>query len=108
MAESTQTTTQRVSLAGDHEAVPLLAETFKLIGDPTRLKIILCLLETELCVHDLADLLGMSSSAVSHQLRLLRSVRIVRARKTGKYVYYALDDDHVVHLIKLSLEHIKE
>ena len=85
-----------------------LADTFKLIGDQTRLKIILCLLQAELCVHDLATILDMTSSAVSHQLRLLRSMRIVKSRKDGKFVYYSLDDDHIVNLIELSLQHIEE
>jgi len=85
-----------------------LADTFKLLGDPTRLKIIMALTEEELCVCDLASLLGVTRSAVSHQLRLLRNLRLVKFRRAGKIVYYSIDDEHISKLIKAGLEHVRE
>ncbi len=85
-----------------------VAETFKLLGDPTRVKILQALAVTELCVCDLAALLEMTSSAISHQLRLLRARGIVRYRKEGKIVYYSLDDNHVQTLVEVSLRHVEE
>jgi len=86
----------------------LLAETFKVMGDGTRIKIINALSHAELCVCDIAFLLGMSQSAISHQLRFLRSLKLVKNRKEGKVVYYSLDDDHIVNLFKQGLEHVLE
>ncbi len=83
-----------------------LAEVFKTLGDPTRLRIISALAEGEVCVHELANALGMSQSAVSHQLRVLRHQRLVRFRKVGRHVYYALDDEHIHSLFALGLEHL--
>lgn len=85
-----------------------LADLFKVFGEPTRLRILSALNAGELCVCDLVDLLGMSQSAVSHQLRILRSSRVVRFRKEGKNVYYTLDDDHVRKLLELGLDHVNE
>lgn len=84
-----------------------LADLFKALGDQTRIRIIHALLQSELCVHDLTEVLEMGQSAVSHQLRLLRNMRIVKRRKVGKTVYYSLDDDHVEQLIRLTLQHLK-
>lgn len=89
------------------ENVYNLAETFKALGDPTRIKIINALQIGEMCVCDLAAALEMGQSAVSHQLRLLRNLRLVKFRKEGKIVYYSLDDDHIVGLFKQGLEHIQ-
>ena len=75
------------------------AETFKILGDPTRLKIVLALTKEELCVCDLSALIGVSVSAISHQLRLLRGMRIVKNRKDGKMVYYSIDDSHIENII---------
>lgn len=83
-----------------------VAEIFKAMSDPTRVRILHTLSHAELCVGDLAAVLGMKEPAVSHQLRLLRSLRVVRARRDGKLVYYTLDDDHVLTLFELSLEHV--
>jgi len=83
-----------------------LAEIFKALADPTRVRILHALSHAELCVGDLAAVLEMTESAVSHQLRLLRGLRVVRARREGKQVYYALDDEHVTRLFQLSLEHL--
>jgi len=84
-----------------------LAETFKALGDPTRVRIVSALCAGERCVNDLAILLEMSASAVSHQLRVLRNLHLVRARKEGRNVYYALDDDHVVRLVSQALDHVR-
>lgn len=84
-----------------------LTEIFKLLGDPTRLKILLALKEEELCVCDLAILLGVSRSAVSHQLRLLKAMRLVKFRREGKIAYYSLDDTHISELIEVAMEHMQ-
>ncbi len=100
---------RRVLESIEQEAtIQRLGEFFKVIGDTTRLKIILALIREELCVCDLAAVIGISSSAVSHQLRLLRGARLVRYRRKGKIVYYSLDDDHVKHLIEDALHHLEE
>jgi len=83
-----------------------LADTFKALSDPTRVRIISALLHDELCVYELADAVGASHSAVSHQLRTLREMRLVRFRKEGRHVFYALDDDHIYDLFRQGLEHI--
>jgi DNA-binding transcriptional ArsR family regulator len=84
-----------------------LSDIFKALGDPTRVKIIYALIQNELCVHDLSVVLNMAQSAISHQLRYLRNLRIVKRRKSGKTVYYSLDDDHVEQIFVLTLEHVK-
>ena len=83
-----------------------LADLFSALSDPTRLRIISVLLDGEMNVGDIAGQLGMTESAVSHQLRGLRQMRLVRARKNGRQVYYALDDDHVAKLYRMGLEHV--
>lgn len=90
----------------DHDVALNLAETFKILSDPTRIKIICVLGRGELCVGDLGAALGVSESAVSHQLRLLRSMRLVQFRKEGRKSYYSLDDEHIEELLSESLEHI--
>lgn len=85
-----------------------LAELFKALGDYTRVRILYALAVNELCVCALAEVLDMSQSAISHQLRLLRAAKLVRYRKEGKNVYYTLDDDHVRNLITQGLDHIRE
>jgi len=92
----------------DGAPVEDLAQTFKVLGDPTRVRILLALSVRELCVCDLADLFDVSQSAVSHQLRILRAHRLVRPRREGKLVYYSLDDDHVRTLFAEGLRHVKE
>ena len=91
----------------DDSAVAL-AETFKVLGDTTRVRILDALSRTELCVCDLARLVGLSESAVSHQLRLLRGTRLVRARRDGRQMFYTLDDQHIVGLFEQGLEHVEE
>jgi ArsR family transcriptional regulator len=85
-----------------------LTELFKILGDKTRLKIVLALANEELCVCDLAWLIQLSVSAVSHQLRVLRNLKLVKFRKSGKMVYYSLDDDHTNQLIEMALVHSRE
>jgi ArsR family transcriptional regulator, lead/cadmium/zinc/bismuth-responsive transcriptional repressor len=85
----------------------LLADVFKALSDPTRLRIISLLLENEVCVHTLETMLGISQSAISHQLRHLRQLKLVRFRKEGRHVYYALDDDNVRDLIQQGLSHVE-
>lgn len=97
----------RKALSTDKEATSL-AEMFRDLGDPTRVKILQALATQELCVCDLANLLGTSESAMSHQLRVLRSRKIVRFRKEGKMAYYTLDDEHVEDMMRLVLRHIRE
>jgi len=92
----------------DSGNIARLAETFKVLSHPTRLKIIHALSETELCVCDLAALLGSTESAVSHQLRLLRGMRLVKFRREGKLAYYSLDDQHVRQLFAAGIEHMEE
>ena len=89
-------------------SVGALAETFKLLGDATRVRILDALSRSELCVCDIARLLGLSESAVSHQLRLLRGVRLVRPRRDGRMIFYTLDDHHIVRLFEQGLEHVEE
>lgn len=90
------------------EAVTTLAETFKILGDPTRIKIAFALSREELCVCDIANLLGVSQSAVSHSLRTLRQMKLVRFRKEGKIAYYTLDDDHIANLLDEGFRHVEE
>lgn len=90
------------------ETIVGMAETFKVLGDQTRLKIVLALSKQELCVLDIASVLGMSESAISHQLRLLKSLRLVKQRKEGKLVFYSLDDEHIEDLIKVASRHSEE
>ena len=85
-----------------------LADFFKLFGDSTRLRILWALSESEMCVCDLCALLKMKQPAVSHQLRNLKQARVVKSRRDGKVIYYALDDDHIRKLLNLGMEHIQE
>ncbi len=85
-----------------------ISDTFKTFGDSTRLKIMYALSRNELCVCELAHVLEMSQSAISHQLRVLRSKNLVKFRKEGKMAYYSLADEHVVEIIKIGVEHAKE
>ncbi|MDR0551734.1 MAG: metalloregulator ArsR/SmtB family transcription factor [Spirochaetaceae bacterium] len=100
----------------DEEVLLDLADLYKMFADSTRVKIISALVNAtphlnelgEMCVCDIAALLGMTESAISHQLRLLRQSKLVKYRRDGKVVYYSLDDDHVRDILKLGLEHTKE
>lgn len=85
-----------------------LSETFKILGDATRIRIIFALFVKELCVCEISEILGKTKSAVSHQLRILRNTRLVKYRKEGKMVYYSLDDKHINNIFAEGLKHIKE
>ena len=96
------------SLLPKEEILYDLAELFKVFGDSTRIKIICALFESEMCVCDLSALLGISQSAISHQLRTLKNARLVRYRRDGKVIYYSLDDDHIKHIFDEGYRHITE
>ena len=99
---------RRVAAAAE-EQVEDLAEIFRVLADPTRLKILAALTdERSLCVHELCDRLAMSQPAVSHQLRTLRAARLVRGQRAGREIHYSLDDEHVVRLISEGLKHVRE
>ncbi len=85
-----------------------LAELFKIFGDPTRIRILFALSESEMCVCDIANALGMTQSAISHQLRILKQSRLVKFRKEGKSVFYALADEHVRLILNQGIEHVEE
>jgi ArsR family transcriptional regulator len=90
------------------EALYELADFFKIFGDSTRIKILYALFSSEMCVQDLAELLKMNQSAISHQLRILKQTGLVKYRKDGKYVFYSLDDDHVTQIIAQGVAHLSE
>jgi DNA-binding transcriptional ArsR family regulator len=92
----------------DDDVFSNLSETFKTLGDNTRVRILHALSKEELCVCDISAILDMSVSAVSHQLRVLRNMKLVKYRKDGKIVHYSLDDDHMVQLLKMAQEHVTE
>jgi ArsR family transcriptional regulator len=92
----------------DPEAMTLLADTFQILANPTRLQIVEALTKRELCVCDVAAVVGASQSAISHHLRLLRQMRIVSYRKEGRIVYYRLTDDHIREMCSIGLEHVRE
>lgn len=92
----------------DPETLRGVGEAFKVLGDVTRLKICLALTRQELCVSDIAALLGVSESAVSHQLRLMKTMRLVTYRKEGKMTLYMLDDRHIEDLIRIAVRHVSE
>ena len=85
-----------------------LADFYKVFADSTRIKILCVLLEAEMCVCDLAEVLGMTQSAISHQLRILKQMKLVKNRREGKTVYYSLADDHIQTIISQGMEHIME
>jgi DNA-binding transcriptional ArsR family regulator len=92
----------------DDEILYDLAELFKVFGDSTRIKILYSMFETELCVNDIARLLNLSQSSVSHQLRILKTSKLVKFRREGKSVYYSLDDEHVRAILSMGMEHVEE
>jgi len=99
--------TVRARLLGGR-TVEAVADVFKLLGDPTRVRLVDALSHGERCVCDLASLVGLTESAVSHQLRLLRSARLVRVRRAGRLAYYSLDDHHVLGLVHDTRKHVEE
>lgn len=107
VADAAKVARLRALLIGSRH-ISALAETFRALGDPTRVRMLDALSHDELCVCDIATLLGLSESAVSHQLRLLRNLRLVRSRREGRMVFYALDDQHIVTLFQQGLRHVDE
>ena len=99
---------RHVQLFRLHEVLYELADLFRVFGDSTRIKILYALHDNELCVQDIANAVQLSQSAVSHQLRVLKDSKLVRFRREGKTVYYALDDDHVRSILSLGMDHIEE
>ena len=98
---------RRALLMAPH-TVEALADTFRVLGDPTRVRILDALSGGELCVCDIASVVNISESAASHQLRLLRGMRLVRHRRDGRQVFYAIDDHHIIELLKQALTHVEE
>lgn len=96
------------ALLPDEELLYDVAELFKVFGDSTRVRIICALFEREMCVCDIAEVLNMTQSAISHQLRVLKQARLVKYRREGKTVYYSLSDDHIKHIFNQAFEHIME
>ena len=92
----------------EEETLYDLAELFKIFGDSTRIRILYVLFESEMCVYDIAQLLSMTQSAISHQLRLLKQARLVKFRREGRTVIYSLSDDHVRTIINQGMAHVKE
>lgn len=107
MIHEDQVEAARKTALGNTE-IELLSQTFKALGDPSRLRILTALEKQEMCVCDIAALLTISESAVSHQLRLLRTIKLVKNRREGAVLYYSLDDTHVSILIGTALEHVRE
>ena len=102
-------TIQRVKKSFQKEEIIIdTAEFFKVLGDATRMKILSALFQEEMCVCDIANLLNMTQSAISHQLRVLKQTRLVKYRKEGKVVYYSLEDEHVKHIVDEAISHISE
>ena len=85
-----------------------VAEMFKVFGDPTRTKILSALFEAELCVCDISEIVQMSPSAVSHQLRILRQTKLVKSRRQGKEIYYSLEDSHICTIYRMALDHLRK
>ena len=99
---------QVVEALPDEEILYDVAELFKLFGDSTRIKIICALFESEMCVYDLAAALSMTQSAISHQLRILKTANLVKFRREGKLIYYSLDDEHVQQIFDAGYKHVIE
>lgn len=110
--ECTQLHEDSIHLVKEHmppeEKLKGLADLFKVFGDATRIKILYVLLQSELCVCDLADVLQMSQSAISHQLRVLKQMKLVKNRREGKVVFYSLADSHIQTIMSQGMEHVEE
>ena len=108
----TEVHAERVQLVREHmpaeDELYDLAELFKVFGDSTRIRILFALFEEEICVCDLAELLNMTQSAISHQLKTLKTNRLIKNRRDGHTIYYSLDDDHVYNIVSQGLDHIRE
>lgn len=98
----------KANLIPDPQTLQNLADLFKVFGDPTRIRILYALSAQELCVCDIAEILQMTQSAISHQLRVLKQMHLVKFRREGKTVFYSLADDHVYTILNQGIEHVKE
>lgn len=107
-ADAARTVIRRRGAPLPADTITALADTFRILADPTRVRIVDALATGQLCVHEISERIGLSESAVSHQLRLMRGMRIVRGRREGRCVYYTLDDQHVLDLFQLGLRHVSE
>ena len=96
------------NLMPDDDKLYDLAELFKVFGDSTRIRILVALFESEMCVCDIAATLNMTQSAISHQLKILKASKLVKVRRDGKQMFYSLDDDHVKSILELGMEHVNE
>ncbi len=105
--DSNTVDTARKELPG-YDIINSMAQFFGMLSDPTRLKIVIVLKKEELCVHEIADTIDLSISAVSHQLRLLKTAKMVKYRRNGKMVYYSLDDEHIEQLLSVADQHVNE
>lgn len=92
----------------DKQTLVHIAELFKAFGDPTRVEILSLLVDRELCVNDIAEAVALSQSAISHQLRILKQMHLIKSRRDGKNILYSLADDHVLTILKTGLEHVLE
>lgn len=108
MEEIFNTSADLAEIMPDETVLSDTAELLKVFGDPTRIRIIFVLTQSEMCVCDIANLLGMTQSAISHQLRVLKQARLVKARRNGKTIFYSLCDDHVQKILQCAMEHVKE
>lgn len=108
MEEIFNTSADLADIMPDEVVLSDTAELLKVFGDPTRIRIIFVLTQSEMCVCDIANLLGMTQSAISHQLRVLKQARLVKARRNGKTIFYSLCDDHVQKILQCAMEHVKE
>lgn len=108
LAHENNTIEEIIKTMPSEEVFTDLSEFFKMLGDSTRIKIICALFTGEMCVGGIVDVLEMTQSAISHQLRILKSARIVKGRKVGKQVFYALDDNHIKLIYEMGLEHVFE
>ncbi len=107
-SKMTDVSDKNINAMPDDEIVSALADLFKALGDPTRVRILSCLQSSDMNVGDIAAKLGMTTSAVSHQLRVLRAIKLVKGTKEGKEVRYSLDDDHVTLILQCGLTHVNE
>lgn len=101
------TADEKDNIPGDEELYQL-SELFKVFGDTTRIKILYALFKSKMCVCDIACVLGMTQSAISHQLKILKQAKLVKNQREGKQIIYSLDDDHIAKIISLGIEHVKE
>ena len=99
---------QNAEILTNIELIENMSELFKTFGDPTRIKILINLIDNELCVQDICNNLNMNQSAISHQLKTLKNIKLIKSRRDGKQIYYSLSDEHVKDIINIGCEHLME